>query len=165
MGIGHDCLPRRWKGIPRCRHQSAPLRRPEEKHNVDETGKHPATHSPKMPVTAQTKIVLTGQRYYRRDWRDFVLRGPKPVLRHLFPGQPEPFTSGQRVVTPIKLRVTPDDFDAAADEQRNKEEIEKMAQPDPDRKPELYRVVHKQSNRCLILPTKACSLMINCRVS
>ena len=100
MGIGHDCLPRRGKDVPRCRYQSAPLRRPEKKHNINETGKHPATHTPKVPVAAQTEVVLAGQRHYRRDWRDFVLGGPKLVLRRLFPGQPEPFTSAQGVVTP-----------------------------------------------------------------
>src|SRR5207244_8893005 len=40
-------------------------------------------------------------------------------------------------------RVTADDFDAAADEQRNKKEIEKIGQTDPERKPELQRGVHK----------------------
>src|SRR6266550_6672435 len=145
MRIGHDCLPRRGKDVPRCRYQSAPLRRPEKKHNINKTGKHPATHTPKVPVAAQTEVVLAGQRHYRRDWRDFVLGGPKLVPWHLFlfPGQPEPFSSGQSVVTPIKLRVTADDFDAATDEQRKKEEIEKMGQTNPERKSELQRGVHK----------------------
>src|SRR5207248_4701366 len=143
MRIGYDCLPRRGKDVPRCRHQPAPLRRSEEKHNVNETGKHPASDTPKVPVAAQAEIILAGQRHDRRHWSDFVFGGPRLVLRHLFLGQPEPFTSGQGVVTPIKLRVTADDFDAAADEQRNKEEIEKMGQTDPKRKPELQRSVHK----------------------
>jgi hypothetical protein len=143
MGIGRDCLPRRRKDVPRCRHQPSPLRRPEEKDNINETSKHPATHTPKVPVAAQTEVVLAGQRHYRRHWHGFLLGGPKLVLRRLFPSQPEPFTSGQGVVTPIKLRVTADDFEAAADEQRKKEEIEKMGQTNPERKSELQRGVHK----------------------
>jgi hypothetical protein len=39
--------------------------------------------------------------------------------------------------------VTADDFDAAADEERKKEEIEKMGQTNPEGKSELQRGVHK----------------------
>ena len=50
----------------------------------------------------------------------------------------------------VKLRMSAEDFDAAANEKRDEEEIEEMGQTDPERKVELDCVGHNANDECLI---------------
>ena len=81
------------------------------------------------------RVPVAGERDERRDIPGIVLRRPEAIGRHHDRRETNRFRARRAVIVEVQPRMVHQDREAAPDEERDEEEIEKVAVADPHRKP------------------------------
>jgi hypothetical protein len=132
---GEGALPGLWKDVPGCGHKAPPFRRDEQQHHVIAPVRtHPRTPRKCPWRRARGACLLATRRTTSRLL--LVLTRPELVLRHLLRRTSNPLSSRRAIVTLVQLRVCGEDLDAAADQQRDEQDVEQVGKTDPQRKAE-----------------------------
>ncbi len=139
-GVHEEVAPGLRDHPPRGRDEPLPLRRDEQEHGVAQPGREPPERRDEVPVAAQAEPVAAGQGEPRRPFLLLVGRAPHPVSRHRLAREPEPFAPRLRVDVPVELRVRRQDRQAAAEQQREEQDVEPMGQSDPQRESQVGAV-------------------------
>src|SRR5207244_10222220 len=71
-----------------------------------------------------------------------VLTRPELIFRHLPWGKADPLGSRRAVLVEVQLWVGCEDLDAAANQQRDEQDVEEVAEADPQRKAEIDAAIH-----------------------
>ncbi len=84
-----------------------------------------------MPMAAHSEIHVARQRQPRREWLLLVAGSPQPIRGHHLARELEPFAARIAAVIPVQPGMRAQDFQPAADEQADEEQVDEMADADP----------------------------------
>src|SRR5215213_2803757 len=139
--VGDDVLDGLREDLPRVRPEAVPLAGGEEKDHVDEAAEDPAYHAYEMPVPSKAELAMPRHGDYGGVALLLVQGVVELVLWHLLSGKAGPLRARPGVVVPEELGIGGQDLYAAADEQRDKDDVYDVGDTDPGRKVQLGHLI------------------------